>query len=109
MENGKCFSSSISRFTDCLHAPAKWPSWYLIGSYDHKEKHMQINRRFAEFRLALGWRGGASRLLIVSLIFSLLIPITDCKITKTVRVAPTDLREPEKEKIVGVTTLDGQD
>ncbi len=70
---------------------------------------MEVNRRLTRSSSAPGWRGIASRLLIVSLTFTLLIPLTDCKVTKTVRVNPADLKQPEKEKIVGITTVDGQD
>jgi len=38
-----------------------------------------------------------------------MIPLSDCKVTKTVRVDPSAVKEPGKEKIVGVTTADGQD
>ena len=38
-----------------------------------------------------------------------MIPLTDCKVTKTVRVDPSTVQEPGKEKIVGVTTADSQD
>jgi len=69
---------------------------------------MQVNRRFAKWR-PLNLRANACRLLIVSLVFTLLIPLTDCKVTKTVRLDPSLVKEPEKEKIVGVTTTDGQD
>jgi len=47
--------------------------------------------------------------LIVSLVFTLLIPLTDCKVTKTVRLGPSLVKQPENEKIVGATTADGQD
>jgi hypothetical protein len=47
--------------------------------------------------------------LIAALVFTLLIPVTDCKVTKTVRLDPSEVKEPGKERIVGVTNTDGQD
>ena len=70
---------------------------------------MQDTRRFAKLSRALSLRATTCRLLIASLIFTSLIPLTDCKVTKTVRVDPSAVKEPGKEKIVGVTTADGQD
>ena len=70
---------------------------------------MQDTRRFAKLSRALSLRATTCRLLIASLIFTSLIPLTDCKVTKTVRVDPSTVKEPGKEKIVGVTTIDGQD
>jgi len=69
---------------------------------------MRVNRFFAE-RRPLSFRANTCRLLIFSLVFTLLIPQTDCKVTKTVRLDPSMVKQPEKEKIVGVTTADGQD
>src|SRR5262245_8045341 len=73
------------------------------------EEHMQDDRRFAKLRRALSLRAITCRFLISALIFTLLIPLADCKVTKTVRLDPSEVREPGKEKIVGVTTADGQD
>src|SRR5262245_63287797 len=73
------------------------------------EEHMQDTRRVAKLRLALGLRATTCRFLIGALVFTLLIPITDCKVTKTVRLDPSVVKEPGKEKIVGITTTDGQD
>jgi hypothetical protein len=70
---------------------------------------MQDARRFAKLRRALSLRAITCRFLISALIFTLLIPLADCKVTKTVRLDPSEVREPGKEKIVGVTTADGQD
>src|SRR5262245_12814411 len=69
---------------------------------------MQVNRYFAKWR-PLNLRANTCRLLIVVLVFTLLIPLTDCKVTKTVRLDPSLVKQPEKEKIVGITTTDGQD
>src|SRR5215510_8547326 len=69
---------------------------------------MRVNRRLAQLR-PLSFRANTCRLLIFSLVFTLLIPLTDCKVTKTVRLDPSMVKQPEKEKIVGVTTADGQD
>jgi hypothetical protein len=69
---------------------------------------MQVNRCFAIWH-SLNLRANTCRLLIVALVFTLLIPLTDCKVTKTVRLDPSLVKQPEKEKIVGVTTADGQD
>src|SRR5215510_11337939 len=73
------------------------------------EEHMQDTRRFAKPRRALGLRAATCRFLIAALVFTLLIPITDCKVTKTVRLDPSEVKEPGKERIVGVTNTDGQD
>src|SRR5499426_4333178 len=73
------------------------------------EEHMQDTRRFAKLSRALGLRATTCRFLIAALVFTLLIPITDCKVTKTVKLDPAVVKEPGKEKIVGVTTADGQD
>src|SRR5215475_5841264 len=73
------------------------------------EEHMQDTRHFAKLRRALGLRATTCRFLIAALVLTLLIPITDCKVTKTVRLDPSVVKEPGKEKIVGVTTADGQD
>jgi hypothetical protein len=74
-----------------------------------EEAHMQDTRRFANLRRALKLRATTCRFLIVTLIFTLLIPLADCKVKKTVRLDPSVAPEPGKEKIVGVTTSDGQD
>src|SRR5262245_21440430 len=73
------------------------------------EEHMQDTRHFAKLRRALGMRATTCRFLIAALVFTLLIPFTDCKVTKTVRLDPSVVKEPGKERIVGVTTADGQD
>src|SRR5215510_2291214 len=73
------------------------------------EEHMQYARRFAKLSRALGLRATTCRFLIAALVFTLLLPITDCKVTKTVKLDPAVVKEPGKEKIVGVTTADGQD
>src|SRR5262245_23902995 len=70
---------------------------------------MQNTRRFAKLRRALGLKATTCRFLIAALIFTLLIPLADCKVTKTVRLDPSEVKEPEKERIVGVTTADGKD
>jgi hypothetical protein len=70
---------------------------------------MQDTRRFAKLRRALGLRATTCRFLVATLIFTLLIPLTDCKVTKTVKLDPAVVKEPGKEKIVGITTTDGQD
>src|SRR5262245_38539526 len=70
---------------------------------------MQDTPRFAKLRRALGLRATIRRFLIGALVFSLLIPLADCKVKKTVRLDPSVVKEPEREKIVGVTTTDGQD
>lgn len=70
---------------------------------------MQDTRRFAKLMRALGLRATTCRFLIVALVFTLLIPLTDCKVKKTVRLDPSEVKEPGKEKIVGITTADGQD
>src|SRR5437899_1641371 len=70
---------------------------------------MQDTRRFAKLSRALCLRATTCRFLIGALIFTLLMPLADCKVTKTVRLDPSVVKEPGKEKIVGVTTADGQD
>src|SRR5262245_21619554 len=70
---------------------------------------MQYARGFAKLSRALGLRATTCRFLIAALVFTLLIPVTDCKVTKTVRLDPSVVKDPQKEKIVGVTTTEGQD
>jgi hypothetical protein len=70
---------------------------------------MLNTRRFAELRRSLALRANTCRFLIAALVFTLLIPLTDCKVTKTVRLDPAAVKEPGKERIVGITTADGQD
>ena len=64
---------------------------------------MQDTRRFAKLRRALGLRATICRFLIGALVFSLLIPLADCKVKKTVRLDPSVVKEPEREKIVTAT------
>src|SRR4029453_5963644 len=73
-----------------------------------QEEQMQVIQRFTKWS-PLNLRANTCRLLIVALVLTLLIPVTDCKVTKTVRLDPSLVRQPEKEKLVGVTTVDGQD
>ena len=46
----------------------------------------------------LSLRATTCRLLIASLIFTPLIPLTDCKVTKTVRVDPSPVKQPGKRE-----------
>lgn len=50
-----------------------------------------------------------NRFVIIVVIFTLLTQLTGCAVTKTRRLDPTEVKEPGKEKIVGITTVEGED
>lgn len=50
-----------------------------------------------------------NRFVVIVVILTLLTQLTGCAVTKTRRLDPTEVKEPGKEKIVGITTVEGED
>ena len=50
-----------------------------------------------------------NRFMAIVVIFTLLTQLTGCAVKKTRRLDPTEVKEPRIEKIVGITTVEGED